>query len=67
MVYTFPHNNVITSEGLECLRLTFDDWCTARDIHANCEEAEDVACRLMTWYQMGITDQKQLASLISLI
>jgi hypothetical protein len=67
MSYAFPHNNVISNEGLNCLQQTFDNLCETRQIIRSSATAEDGAGRLMDWYQLGITDPNTLARLIDAV
>jgi len=59
------HNNVITGDGLQTLQSIFNDWCHAHHITSNHPSAKEAAGRLLDWYQLGITEQTQLARLIA--
>lgn len=60
------HNNVISTEGLNLLQSTLNEWCAVRHLRITDPAARDAAGQLIDAYQFGIKEKDQLARLIGL-
>ncbi len=54
----------VTSESIVVLRRILRDWCDERGYLAESQEGGRTAKSLISWYEFGVTDEKELARLI---
>ncbi|KQS67617.1 hypothetical protein ASG39_22765 [Rhizobium sp. Leaf371] len=61
----FASHVSLTSDDLELLREVWEDWCRDLDVDGSTEDAQLKARSLIDWFQFGISDKRQLRSLLN--